>query len=225
MCLNDKLCRILFALLLCCGGLCVQAGPAAKWHNADARRLGARDTAPAASRSYLQLALSPQVRYEADAGERPPAVGSKALAQASLSYSDFVEQMEERALAAEKPEPSEGPEQAAAAVSIEDAPQPDAVDWSHSGPNTTQASAESSTAAAAASGVQVTVNVGEAPLFRRDFGDADEFSKLMMFFPAVETNTDGLGGYNILTPVDRFDLFTPPSQNLPKSTARYQVVP
>jgi hypothetical protein len=235
MLIKGRLCRIVFLLLLWGGWIGVQAGPLIKWHKPHA--LGSHQPGglsshqsrghAATDESYLQVTGAPRVDYEEHALNAPLGSISKPLVSAPPSYSSFVERLELTSEAEGETggELSEASSAAAAAPSQVDAAPSGAGPVRFSASESVQAGPGRRSDLAGTSQAPVSVDVAQAQIFTRYEPDGGELSKLLMFFPAVETTTEGLGGYNVLTPVDRFDYFTPPSQNLPKSSARYRTVP
>ena len=227
MLIKGRFCRIVFPLLLCGGWIAVQAGPLIKWHKPHALSSHRAGGHAATDESYLQVTGAPRVDYEEHALNAPLGSISKPLVSAPPSYSSFVERLELTSEAEGETggELSEASSAAAAAPSQVDAAPSGAGPVRFSASESVQAGPGRRSDLAGTSQAPVSVDVAQAQIFTRYEPDGGELSKLLMFFPAVETTTEGLGGYNVLTPVDRFDYFTPPSQNLPKSSARYRTVP
>jgi hypothetical protein len=235
MLIKGRLCRIVFLLLLWGGWIGVQAGPLIKWHKPHA--LGSHQPGglsshqsrghAATDESYLQVTGAPRVHYEGSILDQPGGDSAQRPGAVPVSYSDFVSRMELALESEAEAEEAVSAASGAAAASVGQVAltQRDSVELSSSGSESVQAGAGRPTDVAAKRPVQVSVDVAQPQLFTRYEPDDGEVSKLLMFFPAVETTTESLGGYNVLAPVDRFDYFTSPSQNLPKSSARYRTVP
>ena len=236
MFLKGRLCRIVFVLLLCGGWIGAQARPFSKSHDVDTRRISQVAERSATARSYLKVGDAARVNYQAQELEETFVTSSKSIVSNSPSYADFIERMKRapevdakaaaEAIAETAAEAAAGagagavdvraPVKLAQRNSLESAPKSDR--------DPMQAGGGAPTTVVEANRVQRSVETDEAQLFRRyNRGDV-EFSRLLMFFPTIET-TNGMGGYNTLTPVNHFDFFTAPTQNLPKSSTRYEVIP
>ena len=240
MFLKGKLCRIVFVLLLCGGWIGAQARPFSKSHDVDTHRRSQVAERSATARSYLKVGDAARVNYQAQELEETFVTSSKSIVSNSPSYADFIERMK-RAPEVDAKAAAEAIAETAAETAAEAAAGAGAGAVDVRGPvelaqrnslelapkserDPMQAGGGARTTVVEANRVQRSVETDEAQLFRRyNRGDV-EFSKLLMFFPTIET-TNGMGGYNILTPVNHFDFFTAPTRNLPKSSARYEVIP
>ncbi len=228
MFLKGKLCRIVFVLLLCGGWIGAQARPFSKSHNVDTHRISQVAERSATARSYLKVGDAARVNYQAQELEETFVTSSKPMVSNSPSYADFIERMKRAPEVDAKVAAEVIAEMGAQAVDVRGPVELAQRDSLESAPNGERdpipAGGGARTTVVEANRVQRSVETDEAQLFRRyNRGDV-EFSRLLMFFPTIET-TNGMGGYNILTPVNQFDFFTAPTRNLPKSSARYQVIP
>ena len=228
MFLKGKLCRIVFVLLLCGGWIGAQARPFSKSHDVDTHRRSQVAERSATARSYLKVGDAARVNYQAQELEETFVTSSKPMVSNSPSYADFIERMKRAPEVDAKVAAEVIAEMGAQAVDVRGPVELAQRDSLESAPNGERdpipAGGGARTTVVEANRVQRSVETDEAQLFRRyNRGDV-EFSKLLMFFPTIET-TNGMGGYNILTPVNHFDFFTAPTRNLPKSSARYEVIP
>jgi hypothetical protein len=63
------------------------------------------------------------------------------------------------------------------------------------------------------------------PLFQRPEIRSKELPNILLFFQSEPFDFSNKGDYNIVVPYDRFNFFTQPTQTLPRSSARYRLMP
>lgn len=194
--------------------------------------LGQKRRGGGAAANYLQAARSMEVAYAVPAASRERQAPSRT--SAAPSFSDFMQRLED-----EKEDPGAGEDAASAASSGRASnegtggaaePPPDQADGSDPATKRGETAGDSGRVAEAgdppASGnASLRVNGSSQRLFERRQAREDDLSEIFLFFPSKGFDADKQGDYNIVTPLDRFDFFTPPSELLPRSSSRYRSVP
>ena len=184
--------------------------------------------------NYLQAARSMEVAYAATSPGRER--GASASTSAAPSFSDFMERLEKEA----DDEDEGGGKGSTVGEQAGNGETSDAAALTADGGEGSDAGGKREATGGDSGGV---VDAGEAVgppvggepsrrmdgaggrLFQRQQAQEEDLSEIFLFFPSNEFDADKQGNYEIITPLDRFDFFTPPSALLPRSTARYRSVP